>query len=151
MSIDTLLNSKMHIPMYASLLNPNVTLFLCIATKSFPLFCVTYSLVWMSILNSLSLLLTSFTSILFLKCSIKRCSLICTTLFHLCHHFSCFYSFLSWTHRPVEMKKFCNFRGRGATNNKMLSATLVGWRRTIFISNCLRRVEKLNICIRQVL
>ena len=34
MYINTLLNSKIHIPMYAVLLSVNVTLFLRIATKS---------------------------------------------------------------------------------------------------------------------
>ena len=39
----------------------------------------------------------------------------------------------------------------GATNNKVLSATMVGRRRKFIISNRLRGLEKLNIYRRQVI
>ena len=42
-------------------------------------------------------------------------------------------------------------RGGGSTNYKILSATMVGRRRKFLISNRLKRLEKLNICRRQVM
>ena len=41
--------------------------------------------------------------------------------------------------------------GGGATNQEILPATMVGRRRKFFISNRLKRLEKLNICRRQVI
>ena len=38
--------------------------------------------------------------------------------------------------------------GGGATNQEILSATIIGQRRKFFISNRLKRLEKLNICRR---
>ena len=53
------------------------------------IFCVTYSMVWMSILNSLFCRLQVLHRFCFLIFSlffhIQHCSLICTTLFHLCN------------------------------------------------------------------
>ena len=55
----------------------------------------------------------------------------------------------------VEMKKILGRGGaggrggvQGTTNYEVLSATMVGQK--FFISNCLKRLEKLNICGRQV-
>ena len=39
----------------------------------------------------------------------------------------------------------------GSTNYKILSATMVGRRRKFLMSNRLKRLEKLNICRRQVM
>ena len=38
-----------------------------------------------------------------------------------------------------------------ATNQEILPATMVGWRTEFFISNRLKRLEKLSICRRQVM
>ena len=46
----------------------------------------------------------------------------------------------------VEMKKIL---GGGDTNYEVLSATMVGQQRKFFISNRLKRLEKLDICGRQ--
>ena len=63
-------NSKIHIPKYACLLSVNVTLFFYVSRLNHcQIFCVTYSLVRMFILNSLFCCLR-FASILFLKFSI---------------------------------------------------------------------------------
>ena len=48
--------------------------------------------------------------------------------------------------RPVEMKKILG----GATKFEILLATMVGRRREFFISNCLKGLEKFNICRRWV-
>ena len=49
--------------------------------------------------------------------------------------------------RPVEMKK----KYWGTTNYVLLSVTMVGRRRKFSISNCLKRLEKLNICRMEVI
>ena len=99
-------NSKINFLMYADLLSVNVTFSLCIATKSYcQIFCVTYSLVWRSILNSLFLLLTLFTSIIYLTFS--RFFSYTTFFNNFCNAFPsllpffCFYSFLR-----VELNKW---------------------------------------------
>ena len=48
----------------------------------------------------------------------------------------------------VEMKKLL---GRGATNYEILSVTMFGQQRKFFISNRLKRLEKLNICRTQAM
>ena len=64
----------------------------------FQIFCATYSLVLMYVLNSFFLLFTSFTLILFIKFSIVFPYIALfvnfNNVFHLCHYFFCFYSFL---------------------------------------------------------
>ena len=55
----------------------------------------------------------------------------------------------------VEMKKILGGGGGGGgvggnTNYEVLSATMVGQQRKFFISNRLKRLEKLDICGRQV-
>ena len=51
----------------------------------------------------------------------------------------------------VEMKKIWGGGGGGGnTNYEVLSATMVGQQRKFFISNRLKRLEKLDICGRQV-
>ena len=42
-------------------------------------------------------------------------------------------------------------KSEGAINYVILSATMVGQRRKLSISNHLKRLEKLNICRRQVM
>ena len=49
--------------------------------------------------------------------------------------------------RPVEMKKILG----GATNYEILSAATVGQQRKFFISNRVKRLEKFDICRRQVM
>ena len=49
--------------------------------------------------------------------------------------------------RPVEMKKILG----GATKFEILSATMAGRQREFLISDCLKVLEKFNICRRWVM
>ena len=85
-------NSKINFLMYADLLSVNVTFSLCIATKSYcQIFCVTYSLVWRSILNSLFCCLHCLHRLYILRFPgffrIQHFSIIFAMLFHLCYLF----------------------------------------------------------------
>ena len=47
-------------------------------------------------------------------------------------------NYLVFSTRPVEIKK----NSGGATSQEILSATMAGWRRKFFISNCLKTARK---------
>ena len=96
--INTLLSSKIQLPIHAGLLSFNETLLFHVAINYFQIFCATYSLVLMYILNSLFHFLLALhrfcfsSSPLFFR--IQHYSLICAALFYPFSISFCFYSFL---------------------------------------------------------
>ena len=77
--------------MYAGLLRVKVPLFYISRLNHCQIFCVTYNLVCVSILHIHFCCLRVLHRFNFLSLPllfhIQHCSLICTILFHLCHHF----------------------------------------------------------------